>query len=314
MNNIPDIAGYLRDKYAYLNLSDEELNTFIIMDGNLDILLPSISDVKHHVLAIEDIKTRRKEINASREFRVQDFPLQLHDSEWINQYIMQRLNFWGREIKGDVAVSHKTLGSYLARSREFWNKRDEYIQEVLQTCLKTCLRYNPESKFFGAIKEYQYNSINYDKDFRVHFIKVGESLGLSGLEVAKFLEDNAKSWRTEVQMHTFSNNYTKYKPRGWVKHKQRPPEMEEIDQIEDKLYGKWMMLREYEYERENWILFNRLGIKSKMQLKDEEVQKLRQEVASLEHEFRVRVNLYENWERQPELFGVEDLEQPSYEK
>ncbi len=308
MEQIPDIVGYLRAKYAQLALTKKELDAFIILDTNLDILFPPLSDIKHYVHDIEDMKAYRQELKQTyNRCRVQDFTFYMHDYEWMYRYIKQRLDFLCKGIGRDL--DKKAVCKFFSMSSSFRKKRDEYANEVLKTCLDFCLRSYPDSTFFGKFTEREFKSVNYDKIFYQHMVGLCRDLQVcSDLQVAKFMEDNADKWRIYAQVHTFTNNYTKKRPEAMSLPTKLTPEIEQLNKIEDRLFKKWIVLREYEYGREHAYVLKKIEVFTpNMLLKPEEVEKLKSEVAALEREYFMYLNVYQKSNIQPELFTPEDL-------
>lgn len=204
-------------------------------------------------------------------------PCHSRDDEWMAKLI--------RQINELYFISLNRIISYVKNSDYYKEKRHQYELEVVRWQIKWMVNggenWIVEDEYGG---DFIYFDENCDIGFRRGIVNTLTRIGMDKEVIEEGIEKNASMWRDRWMSSAFRNNfepilgldtYRVFSNHDSISQKVLPP-------VSDELKEKWMRLRKYDYYQEHRDSVNKYGIvEDDMKMTDEEVDKLREEVAKM---------------------------------
>ena len=208
------LSEFLKEQFKAIYLHHNEKINDKLLNDCLDEMFP---EGKALALSIKDLKRDDKQVN--NVYRVKYLPFNTRNEEWLANYVEQvyyRLRSYkimkrieqGKYKNNFKRISFAEIQEYVANSKEFAARRDEYEQNVIKTYINLFNDFQNDDFYHSADYKNQFwhegqdlyhgeESMNVVA-YRNNILKATDFLGIDNHNAKVTLEENAVMWRNQL--------------------------------------------------------------------------------------------------------------------
>lgn len=266
----------LFNQFNQIHVKKEEREAFKQLDAYVETFFPNVPAIAKRLWEVRNSNTEHvlvQHFGAFDSCNLYNLPFHTRDNKWLARFLRHYTenNVWFTEYMQanhqiDTKVPNKmiplaTVERYVATSKKFDAKRNQYEQDVVHAYIKNWVDLDANDFFYTKERKDEFKQdLNYDQVFRDKVCLAMSFLGLNQDSVEKSLELNANLWRKNVMETAFENHIQV----AYVKDFKDPVKLAERDENGknklDQYKDCWLSLRERNYYLKHQAVIDKLKL------------------------------------------------------